>query len=562
MEILQVKNLSFTYPNTDSPAADDINMSVNQGEFILICGASGCGKTTLLRLIKKELAPAGNLKGEILYNLDAKGFKETASAFDVGFVFQNPDSQIVTDSVWHELSFGLENMGVPSDTIRRRVGEMASYFGINEWYHAKTDSLSGGQKQILNLASVMVMDPKILILDEPTSQLDPITASEFIKTVFSLNREFGITVIIAEHRLEELFPLADRVAVMDGGNLIFYGSPEKACGTLKDNPIFEGFPSAVKIFEGTKNLTKLPEGYQCPLTVRDCKNYLNANFSHLSGKEVKVISPEPTNPVIEAENLYFRYDKNLPDILRSMSISVCENEIMGILGGNGAGKTTALNVISGAEMPYRGHVKIYGKKIKDYKNNSLYRNMLAYLPQDPQCIFVKNKVSEDFEAALAALNGKNQNIASESERVSEELGISHLQNKHPYDLSGGELQKCALAKLMLTDPKIMLLDEPTKGLDAVSKNKLISLLRRLRAKGMTFLIVTHDIEFAAGICDRCAMFFDGGIISQSAPNEFFSSNRFYTTSAHRACRDIFPNAVLTDEVIGLCRGNGSVIPDN
>ena len=277
MEILRIENLSFRYPNAKSNAIDGVSLSINDGDFVVVCGESGCGKTTLLKLLKSELAPVGEKSGKIFYcGKEQEMLDPKSSASQIGYVLQNPDNQIVTDKVWHELAFGLENMGVDSDIIRRRVGEMASYFGIHEWFRKKTDELSGGQKQLLNLAAIMVMQPKILILDEPTSQLDPIAASDFIATLHKLNRELGLTIILVEHRLEEVFPIADKVLLMDSGKALLFDVPEaigrKLLKAHSDHRMLCALPSAVRIF------TALGIEDECPLTVKEGRDFLERHF--------------------------------------------------------------------------------------------------------------------------------------------------------------------------------------------------------------------------------------------------------------------------------------------
>ena len=551
MEILRVENLNFSYPETETAALSDVSFSINAGDFTVLCGRSGCGKTTLLRLLKKELSPVGNMRGEIYFRgrnlteIDAK-----TSAAKIGFVMQNPESQTVTDKVWHELSFGLENSGLPTGEIRRRVAETASYFGISDWFRKRTDELSGGQKQILALASVMVMHPDILLLDEPTSQLDPIAAADFISTLRKLNRELGITVITAEHRLEEIFPVADKVIVMDGGKLGAFDIPERI-GTLlpEDHPIKKALPSATRI------ALSLGKKGDLPLTVRDGKTYLEENFGKAENPpEIKEYT-HSDEKAIELKNVWFRYEKDLPDILRGLTFSVYKGEIFSVLGGNGVGKTTALNVISGLAKAYRGKTLISGKKVGDYKNNSLYRRKLAFLPQDPQTVFVKDTLKADFEELLKALDVPKDKREEKILSAVEKTGTENFLTRHPFDLSGGEMQKAALAKMLLTDPEILLLDEPTKGLDAFSKENLKNLIFSLRDGGLTVLEVTHDIEFAAEISDRCALFFDGETVSADVPEIFFAGNDFYTTAANRIARNLYENAVTCEQVVKFCRGN-------
>lgn len=553
MDILQIENLTFRYPKTEQNALENIDLQVRKGEFLLLCGQSGCGKTTLLKLLKRELAPAGEKSGRILYDgvlqesLDAR-----RSASEIGFVLQDPDSQIVTDKVWHELSFGLENLGVPTSAIRRRVGEMASYFGIQDWFRKRTDALSGGQKQMLNLASVMVMQPKVLILDEPTGQLDPIAASEFIATLKKLNRELGVTILLAEHRLEEVFPVADRVLLMDKGRALLLDTPRAFGKRLReispDHPMLSGLPAAVRIFHA------LGVRDDCPLTVREGRDFLERHFT-ASIADLPVPQNTDTNGRVAAElrNVWFRYEKNAPDVLRGVSMQIFKGELFCLLGGNGVGKTTLLNVLSGLDAPYRGRALVDGKPLKSYKGNALYRNRLAFLPQNPQTVFLKDSVKADFQELLETLDVLKAQRAEEIRKSADELGVAPLLDRHPYDLSGGEQQKCALAKMLLLHPQILLLDEPTKGLDAASKAELRTIFKRLtKSMGMTLVLVTHDVEFAAENADRCALLFDGEIVSCEPPSAFFSENSFYTTAASRMARELYPHAVTCADVVACC----------
>ncbi len=555
MEILRIEDLSFRYAKAEQNAVEHVSLSVNSGEFTVVCGESGCGKTTLLKLLKRELTPAGDMTGEIFYKgVPLRELDNKTSACEIGYVLQNPDNQIVTDKVWHELAFGLENMGVPTDVIRRRVGEMASYFGIEDWFRRKTDELSGGQKQLLNLAAVMVMQPEILILDEPTSQLDPIAAADFIATLQKLNRELGLTVILVEHRLEEVFPIADRVLVMENGGVLLYDTPGNIGASLaeirRDHPMMYGLPSAVRIY----NALNIKD--DCPLTVREGRDFLQKYFADTDFQPKYPVYCPNDDIVIELKNVWFRYERDLPDILRATSLRVHRGEIYCILGGNGTGKTTMLNVISGLNKAYRGKVLIDGKPIKEYKGNSLYRKKLAYLPQNPQTVFIKDTVREDFTEILEALDIPKNERTQKTDAVAEKIGISHILNKHPFDLSGGEQQKCAIAKMLLLEPEILLLDEPTKGLDAYSKRTLKEILASLKNDGLTVLTVTHDVEFAAENADRCALFFDGEILSADVPEKFFSENNFYTTAANRMARNIWKNAVTCGQVIACAKESG------
>ena len=554
MEILQIKDLTFKYPDAKNNALHNVSLSVSAGEFIVICGESGCGKSTLLKLLKKELAPYGEKSGEILYNGHTLNeTDERTAASEIGFVLQNPESQIVTDTVWHELAFGLESLGLETQVIRRRVAEMASYFGIEEWFHRKTAELSGGQKQLLNLASVMAMNPKVLLLDEPTAQLDPIAASNFIGTLQKLNRELGLTILLVEHRLEEVFPIADKVWLLDSGKLVFADSPKKIGTYFKNNPnhpMLAGLPAAMRIF----NLLKA-EG-ESPLTVREGRTYITDNYENKISEIERKPYSHSKEKVAELKEVWFRYQRDLPDVMKATSLTVYKGEHFCILGGNGTGKTTALSVIAGLLKAYRGKVLINGKKINDYTGNSLYIRNIALLPQNPQTVFLENTLKADLLENCKTMKFSKEEAEKKITEIVKKLGIEHLLQFHPYDLSGGEQQKAALAKILLLEPQILLLDEPTKGIDAYSKQTLSDILYELKNDGITVITVTHDVEFAAITADRLGMFFDGEFTSVDTPTEFFSENSFYTTAANRISRGYYRNSILCEQVADLCLQNG------
>ena len=529
MELLKIENLTFAYPNTLSPTIKGVNLTVNEGEFTVLCGATGSGKSTLLRLLKRELSPTGDISGSIYYKeTNITQLSSNISASKIGFVMQNPEHQIVTDKVWHELGFGLENMGLPQNEIALRVCEMASYFGIESWFEKSVSELSGGQKQLLNLASVMAMQPDILILDEPTAQLDPIAATDFINTLKKLNTDFSLTVIIVEHRLEEVIPICDNLIVLKDGIVTHNGDPRTVIKQLEeDDDILSAMPSSVRLYHSLRGKGS------CPLTVREGRRFLQDNF----GNKITSLPDEKyvynKNAVLEFKEVFFRYERNLPDVLKGINLSVYENEIFCILGGNGSGKTTTLNTAAGLIKAYSGSVKVFGKKIKEYKNQTLYKECLSMLPQDVETVFLKNTVNEE-------LSGVDTGELP--------FDISHLLDKHPYDLSGGEQQLVALAKVLAAKPKLLLMDEPTKGLDTIKKAQIINILKQLKQNGVTVVIVTHDVEFAAECADRCALFFRGNIVSVDRPCEFFSNNRFYTTAASRMSRGFYEKTVTLRQI--------------
>lgn len=553
MEILQVKNLTFQYAQAQSCAVDNVSFEIKQGEFIVLCGESGCGKSTLLKLLKREISPYGEQSGEILYRGEVQHkLDEYTAASEIGFVYQNPENQIVTDKVWHELAFGLENMGYKSNVIRLRVAEMASYFGIEDWFHKNTADLSGGQKQMLNLASVMVMQPRVLLLDEPTAQLDPIAAANFIGTLQKLNRELGLTILLVEHCLEVALPIADRVFLMDKGKIVYAGKPRDISiyfRTATHSPMLHGMPAAMRIHNAL-NLDK-----ECPLSVKEGHEFVTENFDNRIATLEEKQGVCHDKAVLELQDVWFRYEKKLPDVLKGISLSVFEGENLCILGGNGTGKSTVLKVLSGLLRAYRGRVKIYGKDISKYSKTELYRHNIAMLPQNPQTVFLEKTVREDFLEICRTMEYKGNECEERICRVSEITEITELLDMHPYDLSGGEQQKAALAKMLLLQPKLLLLDEPSKGIDAGAKLVLGEILKKLKEDGITIVTVTHDVEFAAINADRCAMLFDGEIVSVDKPGEFFSDNNFYTTAANRIVRGHYSRAILCEDVVKLCRIN-------
>ncbi|MDY3730245.1 MAG: energy-coupling factor transporter ATPase [Candidatus Choladocola sp.] len=565
MAHFEIKNMSFSYPvSSGKKALSNINLCIEKGQYVTICGRSGSGKTTLLRNLKSALAPHGKLEGEILFEgkpLAEAGLREQSSK--IGYVMQNPDNQIVTDKVWHELAFGLESLGMDQKTIRLRVAEMASYFGIQNWFHKNVTELSGGQKQLLNLASIMAMQPEILILDEPTSQLDPIAASDFLNTVRKINRELRTTIIITEHRLEDIFSASDKVVVLDGGKVIADDEPRLVGGFLKEqnNKMFAAMPTPVQVFyEVEKSYPAFSENPKasCPLTVREAGAWLDKVFENKTIEKTEVdekgkIDPDDIKtPAVVMKEVWFRYEKEAPDILKGISLQVPEKTLYAIVGCNGTGKSTALKAICNICRPYRGKVYIQGKPVNKYRSTELFQGNLALLPQDPQSLFVKKTVREELEEMLKK---KGEEEKQRIEEVAATCEITELLDSHPFDLSGGEQQRAALAKVLLTEPRILLLDEPTKGIDNFFKQQFAEILNRLKQRGVTIIMVSHDVEFCAKYADLVSMFFDGSIITTNTPNRFFSQNSFYTTAANRMSRHVFKNAVTNEDVIDLCKRN-------
>lgn len=521
--ILSVKDLRFTYSGQEKPALDGVTLDVRRGDFLALFGRSGSGKSTLLRCLKPSLTPAGNMSGEIIFDsepiTEMPHHDETAK---IGFLLQDPENQIVTDKVWHELAFGPESLGMPTDEIRRRVAETASFFGIGGWFHSDTSALSGGQKQLLSLAAVMVMRPEILILDEPTSRLDPIAANELFLALVRVNRELGTTVIMTEHSLDEALTAATMAVVIDDGKTLAEGTPADVARKIADGDVGSGtralraaLPAYMRIGEGS---------------VRAARELVGG----LASEKRLFALPEKKerargDVVLSAENISFAYGDR--QVVRDLTLDIRRGEITALVGGNGSGKTTTLRLLAGLIQPQCGFVT---KKAKT-----------AMLPQEPRALFTKNTLRDE----LARISGDEDKLA-EAIRI---CGLGGLLDRHPYDLSGGETQRAGIAMLLLTGADILLLDEPTKGTDAGFRDEFGRLLGRLADEGKAILIVSHDLEFCAETADRCAMLFDGGIVSEGAPREFFGNSEYYTTTACRIAHGYSP-AVTADELVFACRG--------
>ena len=586
MNLVEIKDFGFSYPESSRKVLEHVNLNIKEGTLNVIMGRSGCGKSTLLRQLKSVLAPAGEKEGKILYrNIPLEDTDHRTQSQEIGFVMQNPDNQIVTDKVWHELAFGLESLGYDNATIRLRVAEMASYFGIQKWFYKNVSELSGGQKQLLNLASVMAMHPSLLILDEPTSQLDPIAASDFLETVKKINRDIGTTVLLTEHRLQDIIPYADRVFVMDEGTLFLEGTPREIGTKLKEqhHGMFLSMPVPMQIYAGTDS------SLTCPLTVSEGRQWIreyieekgikkeqiqqanqrlerqgekNENetagfFGHLKRQK------ENTPPAIQMKDVWFRYEKDSPDVIQDLSLEVKKGEFYALVGGNGTGKSTTLSLLGRVYQPYSGRIYLDGKDLRSFSDRKLYCGYLGVMPQNPQSIFLKKTVLEDLYSVIGGKKEKPSNeypISMKKEKAIEGIvSLTHLEGlleRHPYDLSGGEQQRLALAKVLLLRPKILLMDEPTKGMDAEYKEELGSILKKLQSHGMTIFMISHDVEFVAEYADTTGLFFEGNVVTSKKTRDFFAGNNFYTTAANRMARGLFPEAVTGKDVVS-CLTNPS-----
>lgn len=605
MALIEFDNFSFSYLNSDgtesqSKSLENIDLKIDYGDFVLLCGPSGCGKTTLLTNLKKELMPAGRRSGEIKFNgTRIQDLDDISSACDIGYLFQNPDSQIVTDTVIQEIAFPLENIGIPSEEIRNRISEIVAFFGMNDILHKNVNELSGGQKQLVNLCSLLVLRPKVLLLDEPMSQLDPIASYEFLSIVRRLNEEFSITVIMSEHKADSIFPFIDKAVFLKNGRIEFVDNAHKICREVIDDEIFENYlPAVTKIYNSLSakypSLSKLNtplsirEGRRCLSTIHDdlikisssdddCDNLGFSNLHHInkkyhSNEKSSILDRlslnKNRNSLIQMRGIYFAYEKGHL-ILKNVDFDIGRGEFVSLIGGNGVGKSTFLQILVGILKPIKGKAK-YKKGIN-----------LAYVHQNPMIHFSKDNVKEEFLESImesGLLNGNDINFSRETydnllkmsneefiesdvlnslefdsinfrfKDLIEFFDICDLIDKHPYDCSGGEQQKIVIVKALLQNAEVLILDEPTKGLDPISSKTLSNILNSLVDNGLTVLMTSHDLDFVANNCRRCLMLFDKDIQIDDDPKVIFAENNFYTTFTNRMVKEYIPDVVTLDDV--------------
>lgn len=502
---LTLDAVTFAYPETTEPVLCDCSWEVPSGAFALLVGGTGSGKSTLLSLCRPQISPAGELSGSIIVDgRDVREFSDAESARSIGYVFQDPDNQIVCESVWHEMAFGLENLGTPQDEMRRLVAETSYFFGMEDWFRAQTDTLSGGRKQLLALASTLVMQPRLLLLDEPTAQLDPIAEKNFLHALFRVNRELGCTVVVATHRPQAMIDYA-------------------TC--------------AYELCDG--HVDKIAD--MTTLSVRS--TLLESESSEGTGVAKPVASSAINKDALAVKGAWFRYDRNASWVLRGLDLRVSTGQVHALVGGNGCGKSTLLSALAGATKLRRGKAKRASASV-------------VLLPQDPRALFVAETALDELQEGMLSTHDAasvrtvadarafklgraaagvraaksaciTETVRTPAEEMLHYLGISDCGNLHPYDLSGGQRQLLALGKLLLPGPDILLLDEPTKGLDIEARRTVARVLRDRARAGCAVLMATHDLDFAAQVADVVSMMFDGEIACTQPTDEFFSSNVYY-----------------------------------
>ena len=537
-KILEVKHLGKAFGSNQ--VLRDIDFSVSPGDVTCIIGPSGSGKSTLLRCLNMLETPS---TGEINYHgtdITSKNVNVSEYRSKVGMVFQN-------FNLFNNMT-ALKNCTVGQVKVLKKSKEEAEkkalYYlekvGMAPYINAKPKQLSGGQKQLLNLAATMVLGPEILILDEPTAQLDPIAAENFLGTLKKINDELGITVILSEHRLDNVLAYGNKVIVMDSGKIQYCGEPYKILEHNIDEDVLKLMPMATRIYyesgmegadektpisisdgrrwlerlvkNGSKNVEDIEKGLD-----KEINENTKRNISEDINKKVIV----KNDYAIKCKNVWFRYEKASPDIIKGLNFEIKKGEIFAILGGNGTGKTTTMGIISGIRKAYRGKIKINGT--------------VSALPQNVQTLFKEETVEDE-------LIGVSSNLI-------EKMELINVLKQHPYDISGGQQQKAALAKVLAKNPDILLLDEPTKAIDVIYKESLGRLMMDLKNQGKTIVMVSHDLDFCGQYADRCGLFAQGKLIGVNNVRKFFTKNKFYTTSVNKMAGRSIENAVNKEDLV-------------
>ena len=596
--IIQIRDMTFAYAEGDEPVLSDINIDIGSGEFVIIMGSSGSGKTTLLKMLKRNMIPAGRYSGRVyIYGKEADKLTDRENAAGIGYVSQDPDNQIVTDKVWHELAFGLENLGMDNVTIRKKVAEMSEYFGITGWYDREVSKLSGGQKQILNLASVMVMQPGILLLDEPTANLDPLAAIRFLDVVKRINQELGVTVVMVEHNLEHIYADADRIIAIDKGRVAANSSPKKAAADIiaAGSFLIEGLPVASRLYSGynkkngnsvvsynnvnidSNNKDNHILSDEIPLTVKEGRRWY-VNYKKVYGKDITKDKDKINNfagksiindkvikkDVLEEDNITGNKNKkrigfikknNLENKSSRKNTDNIENTVCQLKNVSYSYNKKLPYIIDGVDVSFKeGRItailggngagkstmlKLIAGIIKPVCGKIISNKIIIMLPQDPKAVFTEVSVEEELaEVLMDKGNGIYNNMPMEDKReiveqIIEEFGLNDIRKNNPYDISGGQQEKLAIAKVLLLKPEVLLLDEPTNGLDPYFKKTLGKLLKKINADGVTIIIVSHDLEFVDSFCDDVIMLFDRKVAAQDSTHKFLRDNMFYTTNYYR-----------------------------
>lgn len=540
--MIQIQDVIYTYPNSESPALQKASVQIESGQFVLLAGSSGSGKTTLLRCIN-GLVPhfsGGLIAGSVCVNeIDAFESGPRILSHHVGFVAQNPEGHALLDTVEPEIAFALENAAIPPQEMRIRVEEVLDLLDLTNLRDRPIASLSGGERQRVAIASVLALRPQVLLLDEPTSQLDPKSAEDVLRSLVRLNEDMGLTIVLAEHRLERVLRYADRLVFMENGRIIVDDWVSNALAEIPHLPPLARVGRAM----GWDPL---------PVTVKEGKRYASKltkdDYLATYGKPAKLPETPPHIPLLEVANVHFSYDG--PEIVNGVSLQVHEGQVLAIMGRNGSGKSTLLKCVMGLLQCTEGNILFKGESILGQDVADLARD-IAYLPQNPNDLLFAESVSEEFQITL-----RNHGIQGQEgmEELIVELGLGDLRAAYPRDLSTGQRQRVALGAVTVTQPSLLLLDEPTRGLDIQTKRKLVNIWRNWLAQGMGLILVTHDVELSAMIAENVIILSQGEIIASGATGEVLSGSPLFAPQIAR----LFPDRgwLTADEALdGLTGAN-------
>jgi energy-coupling factor transport system ATP-binding protein len=518
--MISINQLNYRYPGAEIDALNIQNLTIPEGKFCLLIGESGSGKSTLLRLFN-GLVPhftGGTLSGKIeVAGLDPITSGPQVMSRKVGFVFQEVENQFVVELVEDEIAFSLEQAAISRPEMQRRIQEILQRLNLIHLKNRKVENLSGGEAQKVAIAAALVLEPKILVLDEPTSQLDPQTSEEVLLLLKKLQTELGLTIVLSEQRLDRVLSYADMVALLStDGHVVNFGEPGKV---IQNSPLK---PPVVFLAE--------QKGWKpIPLDVDQAKEFIQ--ITPLFHKRIEP-KAQTSQPVLEVKHV--NYQINTREILKDVSFDLHQQERLVLMGPNGAGKSTLLRTLVGLIQPDLGEILLKGKKIDSQHTSQLSRS-IGYLPQDPNALLFSETVQQELQTTL-----DNHQMTTNQDLIHDLLSQLNLQCKilaYPRDLSTGEKQRVALGAVVVTQPEIIILDEPTRGLDQMTKDSLVKLLFDWNHQGKTFLLVTHDVEFAASFATRIIILEDGKIIDQGKPGRVMRENPRYTPQIARLYPD-------------------------
>jgi len=527
--LIRIRELNFTYNGTERPALNKINLTIEDGHFVLLTGASGGGKSTLCRVFN-GLVPhfyGGKISGKAeVQGMDILKTPPKELATKVGMVFQDPENQLVTTDVEREIAFGLENLGYPKNLIARRIEEALDTAGIAHLRFARNNELSGGEKQKVAIASVLALHPEILVLDEPTSELDPQSAEEVLRLLERLNDELGLTVILIEQRLDRVVHLVDRMLVMGGGEILADGRPAEVMnGNIAGLGI--GLPPVIRLMRELKSHNAALNGL--PLTVKDARLRLQKVLQNVKTSAFADAGAS-LEPVLNIDKVWFAYGERA--VLKNINLNIGRGEFIAVMGRNASGKTTLVKQLNGLLKPTKGRVRLGGVDTRKSTAADLSRRV-GYVFQNPNDHLFADTVEDEIAFSLRNRGVDETKITKAVEGMLEEFELGRYRKSYPRNLSGGEKQRVALASVLVGQPEVIVLDEPTRGMDYVLKKKLVSYLDDYRRKGNTVIMVSHDVETIAECAERVVLLSEGRVVVEGNKREVLAKALLFSPQINR-----------------------------